>query len=87
MLNEILKALQKNIREEVPDKVPDKSELFILRLLSDNPRLTRVELAEKVGMTENGIKKIVANIKAAGWIERKGSNKNGYWVVTYDVKV
>ncbi len=89
MLNEILKTLQKNIREEVPnklpDKVPNKSELSVLRLLANNPRLTRVELAEKVGMTENGIKKIVANMKAAGWIERMGSNKTGYWVVKYNL--
>lgn len=87
MLNEILKTLQKNIREEVPDKVPNKvpnkSELSILRLLADNPRLTRVELAEKSGLTENGIKKIITNMKAVGWIEREGSNKTGYWLVKY----
>lgn len=89
MLNEILKTLQKNIKEEVtnklPDKVPNKSERSVLRLLADNPRLTRVELAEKVGMTDNGIKKIVANMKAVGWIERRGSNKTGYWVVKYNL--
>lgn len=89
MLNEILKTLQKNIREEVPDKVPNKvpnnSELSILRLLADNPHLTRIELAEKIGLTENGIKKIISNMKAAGWIERKGSNKTGYWVVKYNL--
>lgn len=97
MLNEILKTLQKNIKEEapnklphkapnkLPDKVPNKSELSVLRLLADNPRLTRGKLAEYVGMTENGIKKIVANMKAAGWIERMGSNKAGYWVVKYNL--
>ena len=94
MLNEILKTLQKNIKEEVPNKVPDKvpnkvpnkSELSILRLLADNPRLTRIELAEKVGISENGVKKIIANMKAAGWIERMGSNKTGYWIVQYKLK-
>lgn len=89
MLNEILKTLQKNIKEEVPnnipDKVPNKSELSVLRLLANNPRLTRVELAERVGMTDNGIKKILANMKSAGWIERMGSNKTGYWVVKYNL--
>ncbi len=54
-------------------------------MLADNPRLTRVELAEKSGLTENGIKKIITNMKAAGWIERKGSNKTGYWLVKYDL--
>ncbi|MDE6006182.1 MAG: Fic family protein [Muribaculaceae bacterium] len=94
MLNEILKTLQKNIKEEevpnkvpnkVPDKVPNKSEISVLRLLADNPRLTRIELAEKVGLTENGIKKIITALKSAGWIERKGSNKAGYWIVKYQI--
>lgn len=87
MLKEILKTLQKNAKEEVsnkvPNKVPNKSELAMIELLVGNPRLTRMELAEKLGISESGIKKIVAKMKAAGWIERKGSNKNGYWVVNY----
>ncbi|MGM9819159.1 MAG: Fic family protein [Paludibacteraceae bacterium] len=85
MLGEILKALQKHIKEELPNKLPDKlpnkSERKILQLLSENPQFTRKELAEKIGITEDGIKKNIAQMKAAGWIERKGSNKNGYWVV------
>ncbi len=85
MLNEILRTLQnlKDVPDKVPDKVPNKSELAILGLLAENPRLTRSELAEKIGMTENGVKKIIANMKSAGWIERKGSNKTGYWLVKY----
>ena len=90
MLNEILKTLQKFLKEDVPNKipnkVPNKSELSILRLLADNPRLTRIELAVKVGISENGVKKIIANMKAAGWIERMGSNKTGYWIVQYKLK-
>ncbi|MBP3537341.1 MAG: Fic family protein [Muribaculaceae bacterium] len=85
MLNEILKSLQKNIKE-VPNKVPNKSEIAILELLADNPRLTRAGIAEKTGITENGVKKIIAKMKNAGWIERKGSNKTGYWVVLYNLK-
>lgn len=89
MLKEILKSLQKNIIEKVPniipDKVPNKSEIAILRLLSCNPRMTRIELARNIGITENGVKKIISNMKTAGWIERKGSNKTGYWIVEYNL--
>lgn len=52
-------------------------------LLAGDPRLTRVELAGRTGLSENGVKKIIANLKAAGWIERMGSNKRGYWIVRY----
>lgn len=85
MLNEIRRTLQENIQAEVPDKIPDKvpnkSESAILRLLLAEPRLSRLQLAERVGISENGVKKIIANMKAAGWLVRKGSNKNGYWEV------
>ncbi|MBD5353066.1 MAG: winged helix-turn-helix domain-containing protein [Bacteroides sp.] len=78
----ILRTVQRGIAE-VTDKVPDKSDLAIMRLLADSPRLTRIELAEKIGITESGVKKIITKMKAEGWIERKGSNKSGYWVVNY----
>ena len=81
MLKEILYTLQKHIAGDVPNKVPNKSESTILRLLSEDPRMTRIQIAERIGISENGVKKIIANMKAAGWIERKGSNKNGYWDV------
>ena len=87
MLTEILKTLQQNNSEKTPNKipykVPNKSELAILALLSDNPRLTRTELAANVGLSESGVKKILSNMKAAGWIERYGSNKTGMWLVRY----
>lgn len=85
MLYEILKSLHQSIKDEVPnkipDKVPNKSETALLRLLSADPHLTRYDLAARTGISESGIKKIIANMKAAGWIERKGSNKSGYWIV------
>lgn len=86
MLNEILKTLKNGITEKVPNKVPNKSELSILRLLAENPRLTRIELAEKTGLSDNGVKKIISNMKTSGWLERQGSNKAGYWEVRYTLK-
>lgn len=85
MLGEILKTLKKTILFEVPNKipnkVPNKSELRVLRLLTENPHMTRVELAQNIGISESSVKKILAKMKASAWIERKGSNKNGYWLV------
>ena len=82
MLNEILKTLQKNVKEEVPNKVPNKNELAVMRLLRENPRMTRVELANGVGISENGVKKIIARLKSDGRIVRIGNNRDGYWEVS-----
>ncbi|MGN0205643.1 MAG: winged helix-turn-helix domain-containing protein, partial [Muribaculaceae bacterium] len=71
------------VPNKVPNKIPNKSEQKILQLLSENPHLTRKELSEKIGITDDAVKKNITRMKAAGWIERRGSNKNGYWVVVY----
>ncbi|MDE6793502.1 MAG: winged helix-turn-helix transcriptional regulator, partial [Muribaculaceae bacterium] len=55
----------------------------IIRLLIDNPRLTRAEIAVRTGLTESGVKKIISGLKDAGIIERIGSNKTGYWAVKH----
>lgn len=95
MLNEILISLKSQIKkEEVPNKVPDKvpnnlpniSQSIILDLLVQNPRFTRLQLAEKSGLSEDGVKKILAQLKSNGWVERIGSNKTGYWVVNYKAR-
>lgn len=88
MLNEILVSLKSHvIKEEVPNKVPNnipnKSQKMILDFLTQNPRFTRSQLADKSGLSEDGVKKILAQLKSNGWIERIGSNKTGYWVVNY----
>lgn len=91
MLRQILRALRQHDGEKVPDKVtnkvPDKvtnkSERQILDLLANDPYLTRRELAEKIGISESGVKKVLANLKVAGKIERVGSNKTGYWSVKF----
>lgn len=87
MLNEILRTLKENIENKVPNKVPNKipnkSETTILELLGENPRYTRIQLAEKSGLSEAGVKKLINRMKSEGWIERVGSNKTGHWVINY----
>lgn len=85
MLREIWGALKNNYMGEVPNKVPNKLELAILRLLRENPRMTRIEIAQKLGITDSGIKKTIAKLKSVGWLERRGSNKAGYWVVLLQI--
>ena len=83
MLREILNTLRGKVSDKVSDKVPDKSELAVLKLLMENPRLTKIELSEQSGISEGSIKKIISKLKSAGWLERVGSNKTGYWLVKY----
>ena len=83
MLSELLKALQTVSCEKVPNKVPNKSVMAVLELLRDNAQLTRAELAQRLALSDSGVKRILAKLKASGLIERLGSNKSGRWQVNY----
>ena len=92
MLNEILDSLRNHINKEkipnkvsnkVPNKIPNKSQKLILDLLSQDPHFTRSQLADKSGLSEASVKKILTQLKSDGWVERIGSNKTGYWAVHY----
>ena len=67
----------------MPNKVPNKSEMAVLELLRDNAQLTRAELARRLALSDSGVKRILAKLKALGLIERLGSNKSGRWLVNY----
>ncbi len=53
----------------------------IIDCLGAEPRLTRAELAERVGLSPEGIKYYLRNLKADGLIRRVGSDRAGYWEV------
>ena len=53
----------------------------VLSFLRAEPELTRRELAERVGITPDGIKYQLGKLKAAGAIRRVGSDRAGRWEV------
>lgn len=81
MLDEISKALQRHAIA----RVPNKSEVTVLKLLNDNSTLTRGQLVEQTGLSDNGVKKILTTLKSNHWIQRQGSNKSGAWIVLLDI--
>ena len=53
----------------------------ILDCLRDEPELTRRELAERIGVTPDGIKYHLRKLKADSVIRRVGSDRAGRWLV------
>ena len=53
----------------------------ILDCLRDEPGLTRSALAERVGLTPDGVKYHLKNLKTAGALRRVGSDRAGHWEV------
>ena len=76
---EHLKSTQENGESTQENK--KSTQETILHILMENPKTNRKELAEIIGLSEDGIKKQLAKLKKEGLIERIGSTKAGYWKV------
>lgn len=49
--------------------------------IQNNPRITYRELAELLGLTEDGIFWNIKKLKAKGFLRRVGPNKGGHWKI------
>ena len=71
-------------RDTVKDTVKDTlnvSQNQILKLLSDNPRLTVKSLSDELDINERNVKKHIKYLKESGFLERIGPDKSGHWHV------
>ena len=64
-----------------PITTPKTAPERILALLTADPRMTQKQLAERVGLTLDGIKYHMRHLKASGAIVRVGSSRAGHWQV------
>ena len=53
----------------------------VLRLMQENPVITRAELVEKLQKSNFTVFRIIEKLKSAGLIRRVGSTKYGHWEV------
>ena len=53
----------------------------LLLLLNSNPSLTASEAAERIGMSQRGVEKLMKRLKDIGIVSRQGSRKKGLWII------
>ena len=73
-------TIYKETTQEKKTKVSTKEK--ICNLIADNKQITRIELAKKIGVSDDAIKQQLAKLKKEGILQRKGSTKAGYWEIT-----
>lgn len=56
----------------------------VLRLIKENPQITRKVLSETIGIASSAIQKHINRLKTEGVIRRKGGDYGGYWEVISD---
>ena len=59
-----------------------EQEQRIFNLIDSNDRITKEELAVRINKSEKTIQRIISKLISNNFIERVGSNKDGYWRVT-----
>ena len=54
---------------------------MILEMIRENSRITRKEIAEKLGMTVDGVKYHIRRLTNAGKLYYEGTSRSGHWVI------
>ncbi len=81
-INNILnKTTQETTQENY--KLND-NQMKIIKLMKDNPSITRNALASQLNITSDGVKYNISKLVTLGLIKREGSTKAGRWIINKD---
>ena len=58
-----------------------ESQKKIIKLIEENPYISKSELSKKVGISTTAIDKNILKLKDKGLLKRVGPDKGGYWQV------
>lgn len=67
-----------------PPKKLTQTEEKIIFAVQDNPNITQLELAKHIGLSVDGVRYAVKNLKAKGVLSRKGSRRRGSWLIHFE---
>lgn len=66
---------------KISNQQMNSSQQLIYNLLNNHPEYTIKDLVRETNISDGYVRKIINNLKTAGYLERIGSNKNGRWKV------
>ncbi len=86
MLDKILRTLKAKgkayeVAQKSNQKSDQKSDQKMRAVMKSQPDVTIAELANALGMSESGVKKVIRRLKDANLIRRIGADKGGVWEV------
>ena len=79
-LNASLKTTQKTT-QKTAQKSTQKTTQKIIELIIANPQITRKEMSQLIGITEEGIKYQLNKMRKNNIVKRIGPDKGGYWKI------
>ena len=76
----VLNAIKNKINIKEPITL-NKSQEKLINYLKENNKATVYDISSHLKVSEIYVKKMIAELKKYGFVERIGSNKKGYWLV------
>ena len=67
-------------KDDSTDSEIDKQKQ-LLNILEKNPHITQHVMALELNTTDRTIRRMLASLQKTGIVKRKGSKKNGYWLI------
>ena len=67
--------------QETTQEPPGDTKAVLLRYLRQQPRITTQALAQATGLTSEGVKYHLTQLKRTGKLRRHGPTKGGHWEV------
>jgi fido (protein-threonine AMPylation protein) len=87
MLIDLVKGNNEPVKSAIdPVNDPENELETIVSLISDNPKITIKQIADKLGCSHATAKRRMNVLKENGTIERVGGDKGGYWKLVTGVK-
>ena len=87
-LNDVVEEKQKTPQkttekttEKTAEKTTEKTTEKLLTILRENPQISNRELANLLGISEDGVYYNTKKLKAAGILRRVGPDKGGHWEI------
>jgi len=74
------KTTQKGLAEGLVERLAE-SQKIILKLIKENPYISKKELSKTIGISTTAIDKNITRLKKKGVLKRIGPDKGGYWKV------
>ena len=78
-VNEVWLTLPLYADQKTDQKTDQKN--LIIRLISENPHITRSQLSKLLDIHESGVKRRLDNLVKDGKIKRVGPDKGGKWII------
>ena len=75
---------EKSMQDEVDRKGGQKTREAILSLIAENPQITSMQMAERLGINRSAISKHLKRMQTEGVVRRIGPDKGGHWEVDHN---